>query len=45
MDVVELLSVTEEQVEEFGELFAELNPSIIVSKEKVSVRILDKGWF
>lgn len=35
MKIAELLSVSEVQVEEFRELFAELNPSITVSKEKV----------
>lgn len=35
MKIIELLSISETQWEEFRELFAELNPSIIVNKEKI----------
>ena len=35
MKIIELLSISGTQVDEFRELFAELNPSIIVNKEKI----------
>ena len=35
MKIVELLSVSEAQVEEFRDLFAELNPLILVNKKKI----------
>ena len=40
MKIIELLSISGTQVNEFRELFAELNPSIIVNKDKM-VRALE----
>ncbi len=43
MRIVEFLSVSEAQVVEFRELFAELNPSIVISEEKIFRALDSKG--
>jgi hypothetical protein len=43
MKTIELLSISETQVDELRELFAELNPLILVNKEKILRAIESPG--
>ena len=43
MKIIELLSISETQVDEFRELYTELSPSIIVNKEKILRAIESPG--